>query len=173
MAILSGTSAKVALDLLRSGRAFEKDGVKMFERALKATQRGQVPEGAVSEFRKLVDILKAQTIYSRRPRKKHGERLPTLQKDYKGWATWWLPSSGLEKLNYLKTGKNVWRDAAEEIRREINNLNVPAYSSWRVDGTGMRPAVLDKKLELQQELQYRNHMAALTDALISLFGDAV
>ena len=174
MALISGTGAKVAIDLLRSGRAFRPGGIELFESALKAVQRGEVPEGAVPEFRKLVNSLKAQTISNRIENTRAGNTLDpfrTLQDAFKEDATWWLPPSGLKSMDFHQ-GRNAWKGWVEETRGLLNRLNIPAYSSWRVDGTGMRPDILNRKLELQKELQYRNHMLAMMEALDRLFGDS-
>lgn len=60
MALLSGTAAQLALDFLRSGRILKEGGLETLQKAYKATNRGEaMPEEAVSEFRKILNALKA------------------------------------------------------------------------------------------------------------------
>ena len=158
MALLSGTAAKVAIDLLRSGRAFEEGGIQMFERALKATQRGQVPEGAVSEFRKVVDALKA----SRAAETIAAKRLETFGPGLK-------PSLDVEDYIFdspdrLRTNANVWDIRANRYKQE--SLAEPPV--WRASDMSMTPN------EAMQTFRFRasrdRSKAAIIDALINLFG---
>lgn len=61
MALLSGTAAQLALDFLRSGRILKEGGLETLKKAYKATNRGEdMPEEAVSEFKKILNALKTR-----------------------------------------------------------------------------------------------------------------
>ena len=169
MALLSGTSAKIAMDLLRSGRAFEKDGVKMFERALKATQRGQVPEGAVSEFRKLIDGLEAEAIERRLSTRSQRRRLGQ-KSDASGPPPW----SGLRmERDYIPKSVDYWTNypygydqrAVEDFRRRavLTDKEVLEHS---IDG----PAGDIRSIRRRSAIHDRN-AATIIEALIRLFGE--
>jgi hypothetical protein len=179
MALLSGTAAKVALDLLRSGRAFEADGVKMFERALKATQRGQVPEGAVSEFRKLIDGLEAEAIHRRLTYWKQGGILDSPV-DASGIPAW---SDIRMESRYIPKSVNYWTDFAggydqksvEWFRRQAALADKKAGETSIEGPPSPRTLKVDSPAYIKQRLRRSavedRTSAAIVEALIRLFGE--
>ena len=173
MALLSGTAAQVALDLLRSGRAFEADGVKMFERALKATQRGQVPEGAVSEFRKLVNGLEAEAIN----RRLQISRYPMGKVDVTEPSTW---SKLRMERNYIPRSVDYWTNfasrydnaSADFFRRQADLADTKAAQHSVESVWGFEPkGAAGVKRRLRQSAVDDRTNATIIEALVRLFGE--
>jgi hypothetical protein len=159
MALLSGTAAEIALDLLRSGRAFQKDGAKTFERALKATQRGQVPEGAVSEFRKLIDGLEAEAIQRRL-----GFAGRVTTRKLPPWSAMRMESS------YIPRSVDYWTNFASGYdQRAVQNFRRQAAEA---DQTARNyPELVGRRRALQRDASETRTTATIIEALVRLFGE--
>jgi len=184
MALLSGTAAQVALDLLRSGRAFEKDGVKMFERALKATQRGQVPEGAVSEFRKLIDGLQAEAIQRRIVDSRARKPQRNFSKDSAVLAPW---STMRMESSYIPKSVNYWTNFI--VRNPASRFDQDAVNWFKMESEvadkraaetlleGLAPRSAEysepaymRRRSRQSAVEDRTN-ATIVEALMRLFGE--
>lgn len=181
MALLSGTAAQLALDLLRSGRAFRDDGVKTLQKAYKATNRGEaMSESAVSEFKKLVKALEAEAIqrriqHSRIPYSaERAEQLKLMR------GTPWSDVRMTER--YIPKSVNYWIDflpgqvgydlrstkpgisgydlrAAEEFKKSARKADSTAEMSGGKHRTVRRAEAVEDRTN-----------AAIIEALVNLFG---
>jgi len=170
MALLSGTASKFALDLLRSGKAFEPNGVKLFKSGYRATQGTSAPEEVVSEFQRLVKSLEGEAVQRRI---KHSRIPYSEEKAAKLGLMRGAPWSDIRMTErYIPKSVNYWIDflpgqanydlrAADEFRR----------AAERADSTAVLSGGKHRTVRRDEAVENRTN-AAIIEALVNLFGGA-
>jgi hypothetical protein len=166
----SSTIRKLALDVLRSGKAFEPDGVKHFQKLYKTFEGKSAPDEVVSEFRRLVDALNAPSISNRIYNRRVGRNSINPEIDPFGTALDQIERGTAPPINMLQDFAKLWDESAElEKRRALAKGRVmygPSQgASGNIDLSNMQKSRYEATRERSEAQMY--------EALRSLFGESL
>ena len=180
---VGSTIRKLALDVLRSGKAFEPDGVKHFKKLYKTFEGKSAPDEVVSEFRRIVDVLKARevagNVAATRMRRAGNERLAQEvqgpRADVFPRALSYFESSGKHGVGFDDL-QRPWvltaarADTQGDVAKEMLRQTPEGKSRTLHDSA----SILRNRLahSRQQATEARTHLA-LMDSLKKLFGESL
>jgi hypothetical protein len=165
---VGSTIRKLALDVLRSGKAFEPDGVKHFKKLYKTFEGASAPDEVVSEFRRVVDALYAPSIanhiYNTRVARNFEISNPLDAALKPG------PIPGPYTINARKRQESKFNQMAEEVKQEAFEAGFPAYGPGRrASGNNLLSEMQLRRYDATRE----RSEAQLYEALRRLFGESL
>ena len=157
MSLLSpGSARQVAIDLLRSGHAFKDNGVSLFKRAYRATQRADAPDEAVSEFRNLINLLRVQSSNSLAP---YRRRMGAVAK---------TPEA---KKNARKSIVESWFGGADPYFMHMYGPEISEKRARQVMEHALRAAYPEQRRQFLRDANAASIDAGIQRSIMRLFGD--
>lgn len=159
---LYGSTAKMALQFLKSGRAFKEGGAETFEKLLRSLDRKLDPTEAVSEFRKLINAIETeavQTGISNRIAYGSGRRTP--------WSEAKVPELSSKVDEYFEP---VARGQYRALNYDTPNLSTYHIEKAKSYDTMAGTTKGKQRAWLRRLAALHRSNAAIYDALYKLFG---